>query len=456
MSKQLLIENFGPITKAEIEIKPMLVLIGAQASGKSTIAKLIYFFQQIPTDFFSNFYQSNDYEIDIFQHLIIPIRSKFYEYFGSTYNHSEFKIEYKYAENRFLTLTLNPEKKLNAHFSNNFFSEEDNEEIKNIKKSLHQIYQQQNQNEKFANRVALEKKQLDFLHQLNKKINEIFCNNHNDSLFIIAGRNATVGYSETFENLFRQSLQRKIEAQAQGKEFIKNQQTIDETLMLSFMEKTSIIKQSFINLGNFDGIINNTSGNKKYNLELANNMIANILHGEYKNSSNGEVIVHNNNFVYLRDASSGQQEAIRILQDAFLNIYQENNFLRIVEEPEAHLFPESQMYTIQLLTLALNCSTDSNLILTTHSPYTLTTINNLIYAAKVGNINKSKTENIIPKEIWLNPSNVSAYIISNKHTENIIDNELQEIKAEKIDEVSDLINNQYGNLMNLEYAEKNN
>lgn len=37
----LTIENFGPIKKAQIEVKDMLVFIGPQGSGKSTLAKLI-------------------------------------------------------------------------------------------------------------------------------------------------------------------------------------------------------------------------------------------------------------------------------------------------------------------------------------------------------------------------------------------------------------------------------
>ncbi|WP_241993488.1 AAA family ATPase [Trichormus variabilis] len=40
--QKIIIKNFGAIQNAEIEVKKILVLIGEQASGKSTIAKLIY------------------------------------------------------------------------------------------------------------------------------------------------------------------------------------------------------------------------------------------------------------------------------------------------------------------------------------------------------------------------------------------------------------------------------
>ncbi|MEM7657450.1 MAG: AAA family ATPase, partial [Bacteroidota bacterium] len=43
--QKIIVRNFGPIREAEVEIKPLTVLIGEQASGKSTIAKLVYFFK---------------------------------------------------------------------------------------------------------------------------------------------------------------------------------------------------------------------------------------------------------------------------------------------------------------------------------------------------------------------------------------------------------------------------
>lgn len=447
---QLYIRNFGPIDEATIEIRPLLVLIGQQASGKSTIAKLIYFFQSLSSEFFSRFYQSDTEKIDLTRDLLLPIREKFYDFFGSTFHLPDFQIVYHYEEGRSLTLSLTKEKKIKALFSDSFFSPEDLNELRGYKKMLLQLKRELEDVDNVAKKVALDERHLNYIHLLADKINLLFCNEQNDSLFILAGRNATIGYSGTFENMLQQSIQRNIEEQGH-RAFEAKEQTIDETLMLSFIQRVIKMRQSFINLGNFEGMIAHANSHLKPKLVLANKLIREVLHGQYSNSEFGERIVHpNRGYVYLKNASSGQQESIRILQDAFLSIYQGNKLFRIVEEPEAHLFPEAQRATIQLLVLMLNCSPSGQLILTTHSPYTLTVLNNLIYAAKVGACHPEETNEIVRKELWLPDEKVAAYMLQGGNSDNIMDADLGEIKAELIDEISETINLQYEQLLQLD------
>ena len=47
---------------------------------------------------------------------------------------------------------------------------------------------------------------------------------------------------------------------------------------------------------------------------------------------------------------------------------------------------------------------------------------------------------------------VSAYRVANGTVENIMDEELHEIKAELLDEISQSINSQYEELLDIEYA----
>ena len=45
--EKLIVENFLTIEKAELEVGRMTVIIGPQASGKSVLAKLVYFFREL-------------------------------------------------------------------------------------------------------------------------------------------------------------------------------------------------------------------------------------------------------------------------------------------------------------------------------------------------------------------------------------------------------------------------
>ena len=448
--QKLEVRNFGPISEAVVELKPLLVLIGPQASGKSTLAKLIYFFQQLPLEFFTRFYQSERDFMDMTQDLIVPIREKFYDYFGSTFHLPDFSIVFHSSEGRTLTLSLTATKKIDAHFSDNFFTKQSRNELKRQKTALLQIKKEMEEDIAGTRKLILDERQLSCLHALNDIINDIFCNKHNDQLFILAGRNATVGYSETFEDMLRESIQRNIETQGR-RAYDSKEQTVDETLMLSFMQRVVKLRQNFINLGNFEGMIAHASRELKPKLVLANKLVRKVIKGQYSNSEYGERIVHQGgNYVYLKNASSGQQESIRILQDAFLSIYQGNKLLRIVEEPEAHVYPEAQMSTIQLLVLMLNHCESNNLILTTHSPYTLTIINNLICAARAGRVDAGAVSRIVDKSLWLPVERVAAYRLLNGVTEDIIDSETGEMKAELIDEVSGIISEQYYQMSNIE------
>ncbi|MTJ54745.1 ATP-binding protein [Anabaena sp. UHCC 0253] len=463
--QKIIIKNFAAIEYAEIEIKRVLVLIGEQASGKSTIAKLIYFFQSLRDDLFSQIYQDTqkDY-FDITSDLIFPIREKFYDFFGSTFHLPDFEIEFYYSveNDKYLKLSLDHRKKLYAEFLNQNFL---NEDFKSSASRMKKLFQHGLNTNNIYDQLTYDQNKIYYAKKLSILLNELFESYHTDQLFVIAGRNATVSYSDLFGKYLFASLQNSVEGNRK-KSFQQKEQTIDETLMLKFIERVGKITEQFKKFGNgnFEGLIETyeEDENIKQKLYGIKNRIYEILKGEYRIDNWGEKIVFNTQkgeYVHIANASSGQQESIRILQDIFLNILNDAKVLRIIEEPEAHLFPVAQKRLIELLSFMVNKNDDNQLIITTHSPYVLTVFNNLLFANRVVEKNhsaESEVTEIIPKDSWLKANDFSAYSLGNQsnpettnYCEPIFNQEKGTIQQNYLDTVSEILGGDFQTLYSI-------
>ncbi|HKG69310.1 MAG TPA: hypothetical protein VKA92_10615, partial [Segetibacter sp.] len=124
----------------------------------------------------------------------------------------------------------------------------------------------------------------------------------------------------------------------------------------------------------------------------------------------------------------------------------------IIEEPELNFFPATQNKLMRYL-VDKTMNYGNNMLLTTHSPYILTSLNNMLYAHHVGQIHKEETEHIIDNKYWINPDDVSVYmLLSNGECEDIFDRQEGLIKAEKIDGVTNILNEQFSTLLNLQFS----
>lgn len=138
------------------------------------------------------------------------------------------------------------------------------------------------------------------------------------------------------------------------------------------------------------------------------------------------------------------------------------SFINIAEEPELNLFPRSQMDVLQSLVSANNMSNDNMLVLTTHSPYTLAILNLFILAAKVDgkvddHIIKEKTEQIIPKQCWIKPDDISAICLTEDGTVNqisILSDRTKLISKNLLDGASDDIMKTFNKLYRLYVSAK--
>ena len=142
-----------------------------------------------------------------------------------------------------------------------------------------------------------------------------------------------------------------------------------------------------------------------------------------------------------------------ILLLLFVIILEKKKAYVVLDEPEAHLYPDAQRHMVELIALTMN-SSNSKFLVTTHSPYILSSANLLIQSAIVENRAAVKNEEvIIKKQLRIAPQKISAYKINEKGDnvlKNIIDKPSGLIESIEIDSISEKINEEAEKLDMLE------
>lgn len=162
-------------------------------------------------------------------------------------------------------------------------------------------------------------------------------------------------------------------------------------------------------------------------MAIADELRNKVLHGRYEYDGKEQWIVRDENHkVRLADASSGQQESLPLLlllSNLFAFRSPGPGFV-LIEEPEAHLYPTAQQAIVNYIGELL-CRTSEGLgcIITTHSPFILCCLNNII--AKCGFL----------------PADVSAYHLNGGGADDIFNGKLGVIDAVRFDDVSTQIAN---------------
>lgn len=187
---------------------------------------------------------------------------------------------------------------------------------------------------------------------------------------------------------------------------------------------------------------------RKYTTELE------LLNMKYISKSGQDRIYYNeDNYLPLEHSSSGIQSALPMYLT--LKYFSSSYSHIIIEEPELNLFPKAQMDTIKYIIKTTN---NNDTYIMTHSPYVLSTLNILLFAYKASNTNeklKEKIEEIIPSSQQINPDEFSAYLIEKGVSKNIKGKNTGLIKANVIDEVGDIVDDEFNKLMELYREYKN-
>lgn len=421
--ERLKIRGFLVIKEADLELRQFNVLIGEQATGKSIIAKLIYYFKEM---FGQTFYESAK-ELKGKRELDDQLRKNFEKIFPRRYwGSAGFEIVYE-AENVRISLSA-----VQSH-ENILRIEYDNaltalfNKVKRRVKSLEE-----------TNRTD----ELPMHHKsfmIHRETENCFLDSPQKVLF---GVFTFIPASRTIFAFLQRNIFSFLAHEVSIDWFIKEFGSTYE-IMKDFYSNSSPLKDFSTEFGEFNAIMEK------------------IIQGRYTMEKGEDWIVKDSKRVKLSDASSGQQEALPMLLVLFMRsilFAKKNNKGFIIEEPEAHLFPHAQQLFIQLLSLIVN-KFGQKLFLTTHSPFILTSLNNhiLAYQARIAVKGASETEEIntiIPETQQLSFEQVSAWSVQRDGTLKDIRNpETMLLNADVIDAVTESIDQVTTQLLNLQYAE---
>ncbi len=125
------------------------------------------------------------------------------------------------------------------------------------------------------------------------------------------------------------------------------------------------------------------------------------------------------------------------------------------EEPELNLFPVAQKSLIEFLAEKV-LSHGHQMIITTHSPYILTSINNLLFASKIQTEYPQSTEKLVDVSglnCFISSKDMAIYYLSNEEeincSVNLIDKETGMIPENDLDSASDDIMDVFDRLMSV-------
>ena len=433
---RLVIKKLGPIEQCEMECSQFMTLTGFQASGKSTIAKAIYYFRTIKDDII-NLARTQAYnsvpvggletEFDVVYGTSLRkglenyLREKFMRTFGSSWGMSnEMCMEYSFTNTCSVKVSL---KEDNEFSSPNYIWITLSEDLKKfLRKKNH----------------GFTVTPLGVFDEDIKKLKTELCDC--SVVYIPAGRSMITLLSQQFGYIY---------ATMDGVQ----KRSLDYCTK-DYLERILRIKSEFTE--GLQGLTAYYRGKTTLSPKLiqqALNLIEKILRGTYR-YSNGEeqIVLGNGKYVKINFSSSGQQECVWILNLLFYYLLQQNPILFIIEEPESHLFPESQKYITELIALVSNWK--HSVVLTTHSPYVLGTLNNLLYVHTIPGKYSKEADKIIPMSIWLDDRRFDSWFVKNGTAENCMDAELHMIQNERIDEISKVINTEFDELLSLQETDE--
>ncbi len=443
--QKIYIKNNGPVKNFEMEVKKFNLLIGEQATGKSTIAKSVYYFKTIKTkiiDYLTQVYDSNSYN-SVSQEKVWfdkAIKSEFKNIFIKLFGYSwdlnpEFYMKYDYAESVWIQVKLKRGDRDKQYISVTYSPEL----LNSIKKLQMEIREMYHSNEGIIKTsLVLTNEERKRNHEMIvHRVNEIFCDNK-ETYYIPAGRSLLTVMSN-------------------NRAIMNNAGNLD-LITEMFMMLIDSVRNSFGN-GVRKAHLFYPVEKRQFDVKNIADFIINIEKGEYFYNGGREFLKIEEDVehpVAINFASSGQQEILWLLNFMYVLMLREEDVFLIIEEPEAHIYPLLQKRVMEFIALFTNMQ-DSGVFITTHSPYILTVANNLYYAGVLAEDGQVKeVYRVLNKNYIIKKGELSAYklltnsVLKKQHYIKLLDEEEKEIESNLIDDVSLQVNELYTALYGIE------
>jgi ABC-type lipoprotein export system ATPase subunit len=406
--KSITINNIGPITNVVLKLNKINVLMGPQSSGKSTIAKIISYCQWVE----KRYILDKEYNYKVSTQLLEFHRISKNSFTDNSYIEYEtdsIKISYKgreleeSIELKKNSLKFKKGKNIYIPSERNFVSvipnlskyKETNDNIMSF------VYDWYNAKRKFSNNNSLP--------ILNLGIN--FYNDDDEDKDVLVLKNSKN------EILLREG--------SSGLQSIIPLVLIIEYLTNIFYEENK--SESVDELDSMKSFISKNLLDiltKKRQKEIV------------QKSKNKEEI----------SLSKSEISKFAELMVSRIN-YSKTNF--IIEEPEQNLFPETQRDLIYFIFNKLKSKRDHSLILTTHSPYILYSINNCLLGYTVKNkMPLSEQKELLSHKSWVNPDFVSIWQVKNGEVISVIDERTKTVTKHYFNEMTNEIMDEYYDMLN--------
>lgn len=426
MSARITIHNLGPVKDCTMDLEHFTILTGKQASGKSTVAKAIYFCRTIKDDICEEILKYNllGNQSKLITVVLKTLRNKFLQMFGtSKAMNSDMKLRYDYSDDTFVEITLElreNEEFINPKYVYISFSE-------NIKEYI-----------RLKSDTGSERS------DIMAELNTLFHDEYN-AIFIPAGRSLITLLTSQLNYLFAT--------------MDDDQKRSIDFCTQKYIERILKIRPLF-NDG-LDGLAELKSNMMKLDTKAISMMLERtyaVLKGRYVFANGEERLYLTDNhdytdrFVKINYTSSGQQETVWLFNILFHILVTKTKSFIILEEPEAHLYPDAQKIVSEVLALMSN--RECELLITTHSPYILGAVNNLIYAnAIVNDANRNLVNKLVDEKLRIKEHN--AYFVDNGTIQSCLEESPENlIMNEVIDGASSDINQLYDKLFDIANEEE--